>query len=84
MNNDQGKIKIKLTFTGVIDIKNAENNSIIKVEKGFSIGDVLAGLGVRKEHKRFIITIVNNEKQPQTYMLEDGDHLSLFLPVGGG
>jgi sulfur carrier protein ThiS len=83
MNNSK-KIKVKLTFNGVIDIKNIKNNSFLDIVHGTSIGDVLVDLGIRKEHKRFIITIVNDKKQPQTYVLNDGDHLSLFLPVGGG
>ena len=48
------KIEIKLSFTGVIDIKNAENNSIIKVNKGSSVSDVLGGLGVKHHHKKYI------------------------------
>ena len=51
---------------------------------GSSIGDVLTLLGIKQEHKKYIITIVNDIKEKQTYILQDNDHLSLFLPIGGG
>ena len=82
MNNTE--INIKLSYTGVIDIKNAPNDSILQIDTGSTIGDVLSLLGIRREHKKYIIPIVNDKKQKTTYILQDNDNLSLFLPVGGG
>jgi sulfur carrier protein ThiS len=78
------EIKIKLSFTGVIDIKNFSNNSILQINEGSTVGDVLSIIGIRKEHKKYIIAIVNDEKEKAVYVLQNNDHLSLFLPVGGG
>ena len=78
------KIKIHLSYTGVIDIKNASNNSVLQIDAGSTIGDVLTILGIRREHKKYIISMVNDEKQKAVYVLQNNDHLSLFLPIGGG
>jgi hypothetical protein len=78
------KINIRLSYTGVIDIKNVSNSSIIKIDTDSSIDEVLSMLGIRKGHKKYIISMVNDEKQKSTYILQDNDHLSLFLPIGGG
>ena len=78
------KINIRLSYTGVIDIKNVSNSSIIKIYTDSSIDEVLSMLGIRKGHKKYIISMVNDEKQKSTYILQDNDHLSLFLPIGGG
>jgi len=82
MNNT--KIKIHLSYTGVIDIKNVSNNSVIQIKAGSTIEDILSMLGIKKEHKKYIISIVNEKKQRPPYILQDNDNLSLFLPVGGG
>jgi sulfur carrier protein ThiS len=82
MSNSE--IKIKLSFTGVIDIKDFSNNSILQINEGSTVGDVLSIIGIRKEHKKYIIAIVNDEKKKAVYVLKNNDHLSLFLPVGGG
>ena len=84
INMDSSKISIKLSFTGVIDIKNASNDSVLQIDTDTTIGDVLSILGIRREHKKYIISMVNDKKQKSIYILQDNDHLSLFLPVGGG
>jgi sulfur carrier protein ThiS len=84
INMDSSKISIKLSFTGVIDIKNASNDSVLQIDTDTTIGDVLSILGIRREHKKYIISMVNDKKQKTIYILQDNDHLSLFLPVGGG
>ena len=49
-----GKISVKLSYTGVIDIKNATNNSVLQIEADSTISDVLSILGIRREHKKYI------------------------------
>ncbi len=77
-------INIQISFTGVIDIKNIESGSTLQIKLNSTIEDVLTTLGIKREHKKYIITIVNDEKRKQSYVLQDNDHLSLFLPIGGG
>jgi len=81
---NKSKINIKLSYTGVIDIKNVSSNSFIQLNMGTTIGDALSILGIRKEHKKYIISMVNDEKQKPSYILRNNDDLSLFLPIGGG
>jgi hypothetical protein len=77
-------IDVKISFTGVIDIKNISDGSIIQIENNSTVDNVLDKLGIRKEHKKYLITIINGEKKRDSYVLQPNDHLSLFLPVGGG
>ncbi|MCP4180299.1 MAG: MoaD/ThiS family protein [bacterium] len=77
-------IVIKVSFTGLIDVKNFNSDSTLSVLSESTINDVLGDLGIKQQHKRFLITLVNENKERLTYVLKNGDHLSLFLPVGGG
>ncbi|HJO94307.1 MAG TPA: MoaD/ThiS family protein [Victivallales bacterium] len=84
MSLENKNITIKVSFTGLIDVKNFNSDSNLSVKSKSTINDVLGVLGIRPQHKRFIITLINDNKERLTYILKDGDHLSLFLPVGGG
>jgi hypothetical protein len=75
---------VKISFTGVIDIKNISDGSVIQIEKNSTIDNVLDKLGIRKEHKKYLITIINGDRKRDSYVLQQNDHLSLFLSVGGG
>ena len=77
-------INVKISFTGVIDIKNISDGSVIQIEKNSTIDNILDKLCIRKEHKKYLITIINGDKKRASYILQNKDHLSLFLLVGGG
>jgi sulfur carrier protein ThiS len=77
-------MKITLTYTGVIDVKNYANGADIEVDDGSSVDQVLGLCGIREQHRRFVIPIVNGKQVRLTHVLADGDDLSLFLPLGGG
>ncbi len=83
-NDIIGIISIKISFTGVIDIKNISSDSILKLNTGSTINDVLEMAGIKREHRRFIVPTVNEEVQKLSYILKNEDHLFLFLPIGGG
>lgn len=80
----KGKIKIKVSYIGVLDIRDVENNSIIDVDEGATVKEVLGLLGVKPMHVKYVITTVNDETKKSSYVLHNNDHLSLFLPIGGG
>jgi sulfur carrier protein ThiS len=77
-------IDVKISFTGVIDIKNISDGSIIQIEKDSTVDDILNRLGIKKPHRKYLIVIINEEKKRASYILQNNDHLNLFLPVGGG
>jgi len=78
------KINVKLSFTGVIDIKNIKSDSVMELNECTNISSLLSILKIRKEHQKYIISIINEDKKRLDYILKDGDHISLYLPIGGG
>ena len=77
-------MKITLSFVGYIQLEGVQNNSIVDIENPTSIDDLLETYGVKKEHKRFIVPVVNGSKRNHSYVLEPDDSLFLYVPLGGG
>jgi len=77
-------MKINLSFVGYIQLEGVQNNSTVDVENSISIDDLLDVYGVKKEHKRFIVPVVNGSKKDHSYLLETDDSLFLYVPLGGG
>ena len=81
---NKNKITVSISFIGVIDIKNIENNSSIELEQNSTVNDLLGLAGIKREHKKYIIATVNEEIKHGTCILRDNDAVKLFLPIGGG
>lgn len=77
-------ITVKVFYTGNIDVKNIEDGESFQIERGADIDALYQNLGIIKEHRRFIITMVNGNKEPLDYVLNDKDEVRMFLLVGGG
>ncbi len=77
-------MKIRIEFTGILNIKDLSNNSIIEIKEGLSVSDLLNKYKVSKEHQKFIIPIINKEEKSLSDKLKENDKLFLYLPVGGG
>ena len=77
-------MKITLSFVGYIQLEGVQNNSTVDIENSTSIDDLLETYGVKKEHKRFIVPVVNGSKKDSSYVLEPDDSLFLYVPLGGG
>ena len=77
-------IDIKISFTGVIDIKGVKDGSIIHIKKMSTVDDIYEQFEIKKHHRKYLISIINGEKKRSSYVLQENDHLSIFLPVGGG
>lgn len=78
------KIRVQLYFTGLIDIKNLLSGDYITLKEGSTLSDLLAQIGIRQEHKKYIIAMVNEKKEFLHYIVKNNDQIKLFLPVGGG
>ena len=78
------KIRVQVFYTGLIDIKNVSSGEYVSIEEGSTLSDLFSILGIRPEHKRYIIPMVNDQKEFLHYILKDDDQIKLFLPVGGG
>jgi len=77
-------IKITVSFTGLVNIKSISSGDTVVINNGANISELLSKLGIKEEHKRFIVTMVNGNKENQYYILKNCDEVKLFLPVGGG
>lgn len=77
-------MKIVLSYTGFLRFENRTSGDMFEVPDGATIRQLLEKLGIRPEHIRFVIAMVNGEKRRPGCVLNDGDELMLHLPVGGG
>ena len=77
-------IKITVHFTGLVDVKNIVSGSVISIPAGSNLSALLSVLGIREQHKRYIIAMINGKKETMFYSLKEKDEVKLFLPVGGG
>ncbi|MEI6055178.1 MAG: MoaD/ThiS family protein [Lentisphaerota bacterium] len=77
-------IRVQLHFTGLIDIKNLVSGDYLTLKEGSNLSDLLTQIGIRQEHKKYIISMVNEKKEFLHYMPKNDDQIKLFLPVGGG
>jgi len=78
------EIRVQLHFTGLIDIKNHASGDSLAMPEGSTLSDLLSNIGIRQEHKKYIIAMINDRKEFLHYILKDNDSVKLFLPVGGG
>lgn len=77
-------INIKVLFTGLVAVKGISSGDTIEIPANSTVSYALSKLGIRDEHKKYIIVLVNEEKSSLFTILNEGDLLSLFLAVGGG
>jgi len=77
-------MKITVSYVGYLHLDGIENNSSIEIEKETTVRKLLEGCGMKQEHLRYVIPVVNDKKQGLSYILRDKDSLFLYLPAGGG
>lgn len=68
-------------------VKYAKKNKIpqfstIELEEGMTLANFLKKFGILHEHVR--IAMVNGKRAELDQVLQDGDRVGLFPPVGGG
>lgn len=78
------KIELRLYATLV---KYAEKNKIpqfstVELEEGLTLANLLEKFGILSEHVR--IAMINGKRAELDQVLQDGDRVGLFPPVGGG
>ena len=77
-------MKIVLEFPGFLQIGAVESGGRLEVEMGKTVSQLLDEFGVSAGHQKHIIPIVNQEEKRLDYQMQHGDHLFLYVPVGGG
>ena len=77
-------MNIKIKFQDPMQIEGMKSGDIIQVEEGTTLTDLLTRCNVKKEFHMFIVTLVNDKSREPSYLLQDLDEVTLFMPVSGG
>ena len=77
-------MKIHLEFSAVLHIEKVKSGDMFEVEDEATIRHLLEALGIRSEHRKYVVPSVNGKQGRITTVLHDGDHVHLALPMGGG
>ncbi len=77
-------MQIIIEYMGFFRIEGVPNNSKLDIEPGTTVAQLLDQLKVKPEHRTYLKPIVNQERRSFDYTLQDGDHLFLYFPIGGG
>ena len=75
---------IQIKYVGKSNIFGLDNGTMLPVEEGTTISDVLDAVKVQKAIHKLVVPRVNGEHQSITYILQANDELEFFLPIGGG
>jgi molybdopterin converting factor small subunit len=76
------KIQIILKLFATLAPYLPENADQFQIEAGTTVQELIRSLQLPSDAVKLIF--VNGRKQEATYVLEPGDRLGLFPPVGGG
>lgn len=75
-------IHISLRLFASLTKRMPETPDRFAVSPGATVGEVLSGLNITEEDARLVF--INNIRAELTSVLQDGDRLGVFPPVGGG
>jgi thiamine biosynthesis protein ThiS len=59
----------------------AKGQATLSLDDGTTVGDLLAQLGIKR---RVIVALNQNQEPDNTYILQDGDKVSIYTIIGGG
>lgn len=75
---------ITLEFPGFLAAGNRKSGDPLTLPTPMTIGELLHHIGIRPVHIRHIQPFLNQAPARMEQALSDGDHLFLYIPVGGG
>ena len=76
------EVNLYATFKRYIKSETGANPSVIDVENGVCVKDVIQKLKIPADSVKLIF--INGIHAKRDTILKDGDRLGLFPPVGGG
>lgn len=77
-------MRIHLSRAAQLELPAFPENGEVDIPEGTTVKTFLELAGVRKEHRQFVLPMVNDTKVSLRYVLQEGDRLFLLIPVGGG
>ena len=78
------RIRIHLEYAAVLELSGLPNGAHLDLPPGSTVADLLRRGGMREAHLGTVIPVVNGTRRRLEAPLEDGDRVSLRLPLGGG
>ena len=76
------KIHVSLKLFASLEQRMPDGSDRFAVSPGATIGDVLAELGIPEDDAKLVF--INNRRADFSSILQDGDRVGVFPPVGGG
>ena len=77
-------MKVTLEFSAVLDVKNFANGDSVSLDEGSTIGDLITLAGIRPEHRRYVVSLLNGREVRHEQELADGDEVFLLVLASGG
>ncbi len=77
-------MKVTLNFVAYLDVRGVSSGDVLDLKEGTTIADLLSQLAIAPEHQEHITPVVSGVSRRRHETLEDGDDLTLLLPVAGG
>ena len=77
-------MQVRLNYTGYLKFEGVETGAVLDVDEGSTLGDLLAGFDVARDQQRFLRLFANDAKVDPSYVLCDGDDLTVIMQIGGG
>lgn len=75
---------IKVNYTGYLKFDGVETGTVLELDEGTTVGDLLTGFKIDPEKQRFLRIFANEENAGPSYVLKDGDELTVIMQIGGG
>ena len=77
-------MNITLEFPGFLALKDIRSGDMVALPHSMTVVELLHHVGIRDMHIPHIQPFVNRAPARMDSRLADGDHLFLYIPVGGG
>lgn len=77
-------MQVNVEFVGAIRRPWAEQQRTLELTEGTRIGDLLGELGYERRERRYVTTVLNDDRVKHDRELTDGDHLVVMTVIGGG
>lgn len=78
------RVKIELTGALIKLMNRVEREFETAAPDGITLRALMIQLGLKEEHFRYVLGVVNGRTQPGTHVLCNGDTVRLILPLSGG
>ena len=75
---------VKLNYTGYLKFEGVATGTVLELDEGTTVADLLTRYEVDREKQRFLRIFANDEKADPSYVLKDGDELTVIMQIGGG